>query len=228
MLDTKEYNLFAQRIGLVGITNILLAPSGMFLIPLLTKTLPVEEYGIWAQIMVTIGLIPSLVTLGLPYAMVRFLAGAKKRDDIQEGFYSIAFIVFVTSISISYILFIYSNLIASTLFDNNIHVVRILAIIVFIECLNSTVLNFFRAIQHIKRYSVFIFIRTYLDLILVAYFVLSGYGIIGATIGILITRCLTLFIMTALVISEIGFKIPNFIYMKDYLAFGLPTVPGII
>lgn len=222
----KEYNLFAQRIGLLGITNILVALSGMFLIPILTKTLSVEEYGIWAQMMVTIGLIPSIVMLGLPYTMVRFLAGTKKREEIQEVFYSIAFIVLITSAFSSFFLFIYSNTIASILFDNNIVIVRILSIVVFVECLNSIMLNFFRTVQHIIRYSTFTIIRTYLDLIVVAYFVLSGYGIVGATIGILITRCLTMFIMTALVISEIGFKIPHFINTRDHLAFGLPTVPG--
>ncbi|NYT09581.1 MAG: oligosaccharide flippase family protein, partial [Methanosarcinales archaeon] len=29
-----------------------------------------------------------------------------------------------------------------------------------------------------------------------------------------------------LIVSEIGFRVPKFIRMRDYLAFGLPTVPG--
>ena len=63
----SEYRLFAQRIGLIGITNLLVNLSGVILLPILTKTLPIEEYGIWTQITVTIGLIPSIVMLGLPY-----------------------------------------------------------------------------------------------------------------------------------------------------------------
>jgi O-antigen/teichoic acid export membrane protein len=89
----NEHKLFTQRIGLIGITNLLVGLSGIILLPILTKTLPIEEYGVWVQIVVTIGLIPAVATLGLPYTMVRFLAAAKKREEIQEGFYSIAFIV---------------------------------------------------------------------------------------------------------------------------------------
>ena len=42
-----EYKLFAQRVGLVGIVNLLVSLSGIIMLPILTKTLPIEEYGIW-------------------------------------------------------------------------------------------------------------------------------------------------------------------------------------
>ena len=81
----SEFKLFAQRIGLTGLTNLLITLSGILLIPILTKTLSIEEYGIWAQIMVTIGLVPSIVMLGLPYTMVRFLAGAEKKREYSRS-----------------------------------------------------------------------------------------------------------------------------------------------
>jgi len=222
----SEYKHFAQRIGLVGVTNFLVGLSGIFLLPILTKTLPIEEYGIWAQIMVTIGLIPSIVMFGLPYTMVRFLAGTKKKEDIQEGFYSIAFIILVASAIASVLLFVSSKSIASILFYDNHTIVKMLSLVVFIECLNSVAFNFFRTVQQIKKYSLFVFIQTYLQLILVAYFVLSSYGIVGATIGILITRIFLFLVMASLIVSEIGVKVPKFTNMRNYLAFGLPTVPG--
>jgi hypothetical protein len=46
---------------------------------------------------VTIGLVPGVVMLGLPYTMVRFLAAAKSREEIQEGYYSIVGITVVTA-----------------------------------------------------------------------------------------------------------------------------------
>jgi O-antigen/teichoic acid export membrane protein len=41
-----EYKLFAQRVGLVGITNAIVSLRGLILIPILTKTLGAEGYGI--------------------------------------------------------------------------------------------------------------------------------------------------------------------------------------
>jgi O-antigen/teichoic acid export membrane protein len=163
--------------------------------------------------------------LGLPYTMVRFLSAAKKREEIQEGFYSIAFIVLFTSAIASLLLLLFSKPIAASLFDNNITIARILSLIVFIECLNTLLITFFRTFQQIKRYSVFLFIKTYLNLALVAYFVLSGYGILGAVKGLLITDLIVFLIMASLIISEIGIKIPKFRHIREYLAFGLPTVP---
>ena len=222
----NEYKLFTQRIGLIGITNLLVGLSGIILLPILTKTLPIEDYGIWVQISVTIGLIPAVVMLGLPYTMVRFLAAAKKREEIQEGFYSIAFIVLFTSAIASFLLFLLSKPIATALFDNDLTIARILPLIVLIECLNGLLLNFFRTFQQIKRYTIFSFIRTYLNVALVAYFVLSGYGIFGAVIGLLTSGFFVFLIMAFRIISEIGIKIPKFTHIKEYLAFGLPTVPS--
>ena len=220
-----EHKLFTQRIGLIGITNLLVGLSGIILLPILTKTLPIEEYGIWVQISVTIGLIPAVATLGLPYTMVRFLAAAKKREEIQEGFYSIAFIVIFTSAIASLLVFLFSKPIAASLFDNNLTIARILSLIVFIECLNMLLLDFFRTFQQIKRYSIFSFIRTCLHVILVAYFVLSGYGIFGAVIGLLISSLVLFLIQAFLIVSEIGITIPKFIHTREYLAFGLPLIP---
>jgi O-antigen/teichoic acid export membrane protein len=222
----NEHKLFTQRIGLIGITNLFLSLRGIILLPILTKTLPIEEYGLWVQISVTIGLIPAVVILGLPYTMVRFLAAAKKREEIQESFYSIAFIVLFTSAIASLLLFLFSKPIAASLFDNNLTIARILPLIVFIACLNGLLLNFFRTFQQIKRYSIFLFIQTFLNVALVAYFVLSGYGIFGALMGLLISSFFVFLIMASFIISEIGVKIPKFTHIREYLAFGLPTVPG--
>ena len=221
----NEHKLFTQRIGLIGITNLLVGLSGLILLPILTKNIPIEEYGIWIQISVTIGLIPAVVMLGLPFTMVRFLAAAKKREEIQEGFYSIAFIVLFTSAIASFLLFLFSKTIAATLFDNNLTIARILPLIVFTECLNGLLLAFIRTFQWIKRYSIFTFIRTWLNVALVAYFVLSGYGIFGAVIGLLISSSFVFLIMTFLIISEIGIIIPKFTRIREHLAFGLPTIP---
>ena len=222
----NEHKLFTQRIGLIGITNLLVGLSGIILLPILTKNIPIEEYGIWIQISVTIGLIPAVVMLGLPYTMVRFLAAAKTREEIQEGFYSIAFIVLFTSAIASLLLFSLSKPIAASLFDNNLTIARILSLIVFIACLNVLLLNFFRTFQRIKRYSIFSFIQTWLNVALVAYFVLSGYGILGAVIGLLISSSFVFLIMASLIISEIGIRIPKFTHMREYLAFGIPTLPS--
>jgi len=222
----NNYKLFAQRIGLIGTTNLLLSLSGIILLPVLTKNLPIEEYGIWAQIMVTIGLVPSLVMLGLSYTMVRFLPSLQKKEEIQEVFYSILFLILLTSLTSSLLIYILSKPLADILFESNVTVVKILSAIVFIECINDLFLNYLRAKEKIKLYSILMTTKIFTQLCSVFLFVTIGMGIVGATIGVLISVFLVLLIVIFIVISDIGIKVPKCTNIREHLSFGLPTVPS--
>ena len=221
-----EYKLFAQRVGLVGIVNLLVSLSGLILLPILTKTLPIEEYGIWVQILVTITLIAPIVGLGLPYTMVRFLAAETDKTKIQEGFYSVAVFISFTSLAASVLLLVFSEPFATAFLGGRVDLMRVISVIIPIECLNNLFLNYFRTFQRIKKYSLFNILYTYGMVVLVAYSLLSGYGITGALISFLIARTIVFLLMGTLIISEIGVKIPGFSHLKEYLRFGLPTVPA--
>jgi len=222
----NDYKLFMQRIGLVGITNILIALSSLILLPIITKSFSIGDYGVWVQFNTTIALIPNLATLGLPYTMVRFLSAEKNKKKIQESFYSITIMVFASSFVISTIMFFFSKDIASTLFNNDVNLTILLSIIIFLACLNSLLLNFFRTLQQMKRYSIFLLIQTYLGVFIVSYFAINGLGIYMAALGLLIATLITFFIMITFIISNIGVKIPKFRNIRKYLSFGIPTIPG--
>lgn len=220
-----EYRLFAQRIGLVGVTSLLSSISGILLVPILTKHITASDYGIWAQINVTIGLLSAVVLLGLPASMIRFLASEKDTERIKEDFYSIfAIAIFAAAIS-SLIVFLFSRPIAEMLFNNNIAVTKLLSLLFFVEPLNGILFNYFRTFQKIKRHSMFIIANTYLSIIFIAYFIFSGYGIYGAVVGLLLTRYMLFSVMFVIIISEIGIKVPRFHNIRELLHFGLPIVP---
>ncbi|NPV51595.1 MAG: oligosaccharide flippase family protein [Candidatus Methanofastidiosum sp.] len=222
----SDYKVFVQRIGLIGITNILIAISSIIILPILTKNLSIDDYGIYIQLSVTIFLISNLVTLGLPYAMVRFLAASKEKNEIQEGFYSIIFIVLIPTLIIAFLLFISSQFIANLLFNGNTIITNILSVIIIIVSLNNLFLSYFRTFQQIKKYSFIMFLQAYLNVFLISYFALYRYGILGITIGLLITYIVTTLIMVLFIILNIGFKVPKFIHIKEYLSFSVPTIPS--
>lgn len=125
--------LFVQRIGLVGITNLLLELSNIILLPILTKSLAVNEYGIWVQIVVTVSFVPAIAMMGLPYSLVRFLSSAKEREAIQEIFYSIAFTILITTSFASLLILLFSNQVAYYLFEGKVVLVKLLSLIVFFD-----------------------------------------------------------------------------------------------
>ena len=222
----NEYKLFVQRIGLVGITNILIALSSIILLPIVSESFSITEYGVWVQVNVTIILVPSIASLGLPYSMVRFLSAEKDIKRIQEGFYSIASLVLVSTLVILGLLLLFANNVALALFNGDVNLTILVSITITFACLNALFLNLFRTLQQMKRYSIFLLIQTYLGVFIVSYFAIKGFGIYDATLGLLIANIITFIIMVIFIISNIGFKIPEFLKIKEYLLFGLPTIPG--
>lgn len=222
----REFELFAQRMGLVGITNFLSSLSGIFLLPILSKNLSIDDYGIWAQVNVTLVLVSYVMLLGLPYSMIRFMASVKGKEAVQEGFYSILAVAFLFSLLSAILAYIFSDKLSYALFDNNIAAVALLPLVIFIDPVNNTLFNYFRTFQKTKLHSFFLILNSYMAIVFIAYFIASGYGISGAIFGFLINKFILFLLMLAVIISEIGIKVPHFTNIRSYLAFGLPVVPG--
>ncbi|MGZ4851650.1 MAG: oligosaccharide flippase family protein [Halobacteriota archaeon] len=223
-----EYILAAKRIGLVGIATLLVTLSPVILLPVLTKALPVTDYGSWSLITATIVLIPLLVTLGLPNAMVRFLAVSTNKQDNQEIFYSMGFVTLVTSLLTFGALFLLAKPIATGLFHSDATIAVTFAASVFFACVNWHILTYFRASLQTKKYTTLNLLQAYLLVALVAFFVLSGYGLYGAVVGLLLQQLFVFVIMSLVVLREIGVAVPTFVNTKSHLAFGLPLVPAYV
>lgn len=219
-----ENKLLIKRIGLVGITNIFLGLSSIILLPIITKNVTIADYGIWAQINVTIAIVPGITMLGLPFTMTRFLPSAKNKEDIQEIFYSIASFVLISSGLVCFLMYLFSENIASILFNNNILIVKILSLVSFSECLNNLLNTYFRATQQIKKFSLFTFMQTFSCFFFVAILLTTGKGILGAIVGLLIGSLSLLLIMSYFVLKDIGIKIPKFTNWKELMSYGLPTI----
>jgi O-antigen/teichoic acid export membrane protein len=221
----SAYGLFSHRIALVGATNIIGTVGGIILLPLLTRSMSADHYGIWVQFVVTVTLFPFFVDFGLPVALVRFLAAEKRIERIREGFYSVLAVVLVAAGIASLVFALLAPQIASVLFGGREDVVRIVAMAAFFECVNIVLFNYLRAFQRIKLYSGFQILQTVLLLGLLAPVLLSGLGLIGAVSCFLITRIAIMLTLMGLVVRWLGLIRPRFSRMREFLDFGLPLVP---
>ncbi|MBZ9571204.1 polysaccharide biosynthesis C-terminal domain-containing protein [Methanobrevibacter sp. TMH8] len=222
----NEYKNFVQRIGLVGITNILISLSGLIFIPIITKNFSVADYGIWAQVNTTIALVPNIANLGLPYTMVRFLSAETDKSKIKESFYSMLAIVVASSAIISLVFIVFQNPIANSLFGGNLNVLYIVAIISFFACMNLMLISFFRTFQQIKRYSIFLILQSYIGVLISSYFALTGYNIETVILGLLVGYLVVFIIMGLMIGGYLGLAIPRFKNLKEELDFAIPTIPS--
>jgi O-antigen/teichoic acid export membrane protein len=220
-----DYGLIVRRMGLSGIANALAAFSGLILLPILTKNLSIEDYGTWALIAVTLTLVPQFATLGLPTAMVRFLAASTDKQHIQEVFYSIGCLLLVVSAAVAGVIGLFAPQIAGSLFHGDIATGLLIAPLILLACLDGFLLTYFKAFLQVKRYSILILAQAYLNVVFIAVFVFSNHGLQGAVTGMLIQELVLFVVMAYLIVAEIGVAIPKFAHTREHIAFGLPTVP---
>jgi len=222
-----KYKIFAQRSILIFLANLFTGLIGIIFLPILTRNLPIADYGMWVQLTVTVNLITTLILMGLPsYSMVRFLAGEKDTKKIQNGFYSIAIVIFIIGLLISSILFVFDDQISQILFAGNKSIVKILSVLLIFSAMNIHFQYYFITFQQIKRYSLFICFKSITLILFVYLFVLLDKGIIGATTGFLCNEILFFLITFLVIFLEIGVAFPKFTKLKEYLQLSVPTIPG--
>jgi len=219
-----SYKKFTKDIGLVGVTQLLVAISGIITLPIITKLLGAENYGIWTQIMVSIGLISTFANIQLPYALIRFLPGEKDKKEIQDGIWSVFVIISGILIAISVLLITFNGVISRFLGCSPIFIFLLAPIVIF-DCLNFLLANVFRAFQEIKKYCYLSISANIAETILVVSTILLGYGLLGSVISILVVRIFFFLIMGAFIIKRVGITIPKFKRIKEYLSFCLPLIP---
>ncbi len=218
--------LFSHRLLLIGATYLVGSIAGIILLPILTKQLSLADYGIWVLVLAAVTLMPLVVDLGLPGAMVRYLAVERERAVVQEGFYSVLLIVMGSACAVTLPLALLAPFIATGSLDGHTDVIRIMAAVIFVDCLNAVLFNYLRTFQRIKLYSGFINLQTLLLLAFLIVTLGAGMGLLGAVASLLASRAVVMLSMLGLVVRELGLRRPSFSRVKEFLGFGVPMIPG--
>ena len=222
----SEYVQFIQRIGLVGLTNILISLSSLIFIPIITKSFTTAEYGMWAQVNTTIALVPNIANLGLPYTMVRFLSAETDRERIKDSFYPMITLTFISTVIICLLFLIFGNTIANALFNGSMQVLYITTAISFFACMNLMLISYFRTFKQMKRYSLFLVLQSYIGVFVSIYLTYAGYNIETVVLGLLTGYVAVFLMMAFLIVRYLGIGKGKWSNLKEQLAFAIPTIPS--
>lgn len=214
-----------KDIGVIGISRVLMSATGIIVLPVLTKTLGAYGYGLWVQVIATFSILFPIISLGLPESMTRFFQ-AKNIEEIRDDFYSSLTLIMIIAISISLLIYFFRLSLANAIFDGEVMVVKVLAVILFLRSIDHVLLLVFRAFKEMKKYATLNVITKYGEIGLAIALVLLGYGLIGALAALVVLRTIMLFVLGFLVGKKIPIKIPSFSSIKKYLRFGIPMVPS--
>lgn len=226
----SPYKKFTKDVGLVGITQVVSVLKGLILLPILTKTLGAEMYGTWALIISAVSLLMPLALLQLGFAMTRFLAAEKDKAKICKGFYSIFAASSFTAFALSLLIFLLAEPLSVAVFGgaDAAYFVKLAAFLVLLMTLDQVIIEYFMAFRQMGRYAVFSILQTVGEVLLTIYLVLSGYGLFGAIVSLLVVRAL-LFAAGVLVVGrEVRVSKPSIAVIKSYLGFSLPMIPAML
>ena len=223
----SNYKSFVGRIGLIGISNILIALSSLIFIPIITKSFSTAEYGMLTQILTTVALLPNIANLGLPYTMVRFLSAETDKDKFKQSFYPMIMLTTLSTLIILSIYIIFSGPIAGGLFNGNVYILGVTVIISFFACINLMLIAYYRTIKKIKKYSLYLILQTYIGVIVSSYLTIKGYSLDVVVWGLFTGYFIVFLLMVIDIIHDLGLGF-KFSTLKEELTFALPTVPSSI
>lgn len=221
----NPYQKFAKDVLIYGAATVLIQLGGLISVPIITKTLGTNDYGIWVQVQITIALTLILTQLGLTAGMIRFLPTQTNKAEIREEFYSVLSIIAIASLIISVVFIVFADFIAASFFGGLTEIVRVTGMIILAYSLNDAFLALFRASLQIKRYSLFTVVSSYLQIGLIAYLALNGYGILSVVLAFLSVQVLQLVTLFFVTRAQIGICRPHFQKLQEYFSFSLPIIP---
>ncbi len=199
-----------------------------FVLPLLTKTLPTEFYGIWTQIIITAGLFAGL--FGFHTGVVRFLAGHKDPREMNGFFHKILGVVLSIAALFCLATVIFAAPFSRAMLGNeaSAHLLPVFGVFVAMEILFELVTAHLRANEHIGPLSVYQFIKSAGRVGLLA----LGILVIKVDLGTVLLWLI--FLQLALLAWMYGkhilrdggfhFHSPS-IPWREFLSFSLPLIP---
>jgi len=222
-----SYQKFARDVGFIGMVQILTSLSTFFLLPIITKTLGTYDYGLWAQINITVSLISSLALMGLSMSFVRFLSSETDKKKIREAVYSILFFVTISGFLASLLLYVFAEPLATFGFKDPgaTYFVQVGSGLILLNVIESISLFYFRVFRQIKKFSYLTLFETFGKFFFILILLKMGYGLLGVIAATLLVQSFILLISLVIIVSQIGFAIPRFTHIKEYLQFSYPLTP---
>ncbi len=204
-----------------------------FTLPILTKKMPMELYGVWSQITVTMGLIIPLVLLGFQTAMVNFFSGQKDNNQEKKNiFFFMSGIVIINLIVINTLTTTFSMPIGKFMFGSAdfASYVPLFGYLLSSEAIFELLVGYLRSEQKIKLLSGYYIIKSILRIGVLTLGLLTFHvslnDILLSLALLQILFVVVIYIKDVFELRSVAFnKTPWSMRWKELMLFALPLVP---
>jgi O-antigen/teichoic acid export membrane protein len=224
---------FASDVVVYGISSGLISLFGLITLPILTKTVSPDLYGVWVQIGVTIGLLLTFITLGFQMTVVRFLSGNEDKQKVSSLFHLMLGIVLLNGLIFVLVTFFFQEALSSFIFADVSfhHFVPLTGLWLMAQAIYAMNIAFIRSRSKITLLALINICVSALH-ILILYLVLivfTGTLEIVLILYIITTVILSVIIYSLEVVKTVGssIKVHDLKHtLKDMFKFSLPFIPN--
>jgi len=220
IMDTSKHGL------IYGIGKILSTGIGFFLIPVYTRYLLTDEYGVLALLTITASIVSTIFSFNLGTALFRFYYDndSKKHKDrvISTSF----FVMLLSSIFLIIFGFFLKDVLSNIIFETNEYSLYIFLIFSASagQLLSRIPYSLFRAEKRSTEFTVFNIISTIITLATIIFFVVVlKRGVFGVVLAKSITALFFALILNIYIIRRIKLDF-SFTLSKDLLRYGIPLI----
>jgi len=204
------------------------------MLPVLTKNLTPELYGVWSQIIVTIGLLIPVILMGFQTTMVNFFSGGNSEPKEKNGiFHGMLLIVLVNStIVLVACTFFFPDFVSWLMFGGTgfTNFARIFGVLLITEVIFELLVAYLRSDRKIRRLAIYYVVKSTSRIgIIVAAVVIYQQSLLVALVWLTVTQFLMiLWIYWNDIYRKTGFSLDLSIRddrWQQIIRFSLPLIP---
>jgi O-antigen/teichoic acid export membrane protein len=225
MLKRIFKNSLVKDTGIYTITSIINAAIPFLLLPILTRYLTPEDYGITSMFTLLITLVSPFIGLSINGAISRQYYN-KEEIDIWKYVFN-CFVILIVSTFFVCVIFLSSSAIISNLSSFPSDFLWLVIVYSFCQFVTSIILSLWQVEKKALFYGLFLNSKTLLTVLLSIIFVVGlDFGWEGSVYGQTIASLIYAIFAFILLLKNkwISFSI-NMKYIKNALTFGVPLIP---
>lgn len=218
--------MMLRDLVLAGAADVLKVLRVLVVLPLLTRSLGVEAYGVWAQIKVNATFLGSLASLGMTMALLRFLSGEQRITSVRDGFNSALCAALAGSVVLLAGLLTWPRLAASLMFgEAELSVFAVAAgLYLVLDVVDLLVIAYLRASRQMGAHLTGIALELVGEVALVWTMVARKMDLVSVVFGIIGWKALVVLSKLAGTWHQVGFASPRASIIRRYLGFGVPLM----
>lgn len=225
---TNEIKFLMKHSSIYGLGSILSKAVAFILLPLYTRSLTPQDYGILELIDVTTSMIGIVIGLGVAGAMARFFYDFKDEKDRNRVVSTVYTIVFVISGVSAFLAVLFAKPASAFILDSSSY--KDYFIISFSSLMLGILIDTGQTYLRLLYKSVLFMVLSIASLVIgvslnVILIVYMGYGVLGALYSTLIMRLLFAIPMTAIILYRVGIGF-RYSLAKEILYYSLPLIPS--